>query len=61
MDYELKNQSNGVYAFLLEGEVSINDVKLERRDGIGITEEAKLTIKANENAEILLMEVPMNH
>jgi quercetin 2,3-dioxygenase len=58
--YDLHKESNGVYAFLLDGNVSINDVDLERRDGLGISEEKKLTIKANSDAEILLMEVPMN-
>ena len=33
--------------------------KLNRRDGLGITETDSLTIKADNNAEILLMEVPV--
>jgi quercetin 2,3-dioxygenase len=57
--YELKNKENGVYAFVIEGEVIINGEKLNRRDGLGITETDKLEIKAASDAELLLMEVPV--
>ncbi len=57
--YELKDKQNGVYAFLIDGEVTINDEKLEKRDALGITDAAKLEIKVGADAEILLMEVPM--
>ena len=58
-NYKLKNKKNGVYAFVIEGDVSINDQKLSRRDGLGITDTDQLEIKADDNAELLLMEVPM--
>jgi len=58
--YELKNKEHGVYAFVIDGDVTINGEKLSRRDGVGITEADKLEIKADTNAELLLMEVPMN-
>ncbi|MDZ4794403.1 MAG: pirin family protein [Bacteroidota bacterium] len=56
--YELKNKENGVYAFVIEGEITINGEKLNRRDGLAITDTDKLEIKADTEAEILLMEVP---
>ena len=59
ISYRLKNKENGVYAFVIEGDVTINEEKLNRRDGLGITETDSLTIKADNNAEILLMEVPV--
>lgn len=59
LDYTVKKEGNGVYAFLLEGEVTINDVVLNRRDGLGIEDEAQLKVIANTDSEILLMEVPM--
>jgi redox-sensitive bicupin YhaK (pirin superfamily) len=59
LTYTLKNRNNAVYAFLLEGDAIINDVVLSRRDGLGISETEELKIKANSNAELLLMEVPM--
>jgi quercetin 2,3-dioxygenase len=58
-NYTLKGKNAGVYAFLLEGEVEINNQKLEKRDALGIWETDKLDIKINKEAELLLMEVPM--
>ncbi len=57
--YELKKKGNGVYAFVIEGDVTINGQKLNRRDGFGITNADKLDITADSDAEILLMEVPL--
>lgn len=58
--YELKDKQNGVYAFVIDGSVTINGEKLNRRDAAGITESDILEIKADSEAELLLMEVPMN-
>jgi redox-sensitive bicupin YhaK (pirin superfamily) len=57
--YKLKNSANGVYAFVIEGSITINGEVLERRDGLEITESNELKITANSDAEILLMEVPL--
>lgn len=59
LDYRVNKEGNGVYAFLLEGDVTINNVVLNRRDGLGISKETDLSIIANTDAELLLMEVPM--
>jgi hypothetical protein len=60
-EYTIKKKGNGVYAFILEGSFTINGEKLNRRDGIGIYDtEDKIKIEANtDNAQILLMDVPM--
>ncbi len=57
--YQLKNKAAGVYAFVIEGDVTINGEKLNRRDGLGITDASELNIIADSEAELLLMEVPM--
>jgi redox-sensitive bicupin YhaK (pirin superfamily) len=60
VEYVLKRKGDGVYAFILEGDFTINGEKLNRRDGIGISGTDKISIIANsDKAEILLMEVPM--
>lgn len=59
-EYTLNNSSNGVYAFVIEGDVTINGQKLNKRDGLGVWDADKLSIIANSEAEVLLMEVPMN-
>jgi redox-sensitive bicupin YhaK (pirin superfamily) len=58
--YELKGSNHGVYAFVLEGRVTINGINLDRRDGLGISETLKLDIRSEEPSRILLMEVPMD-
>jgi redox-sensitive bicupin YhaK (pirin superfamily) len=57
--YKVKKESNGVYAFVLEGEVTINGQALNKRDGFGVWEVSELTIEATQDAEVLLMDVPM--
>lgn len=59
--YSLKLPGNGVYAFILEGEYTVEGIDLKRRDGLGIWDTDNISIKATSpDAEILLMEVPMN-
>lgn len=58
-DYSLKAKGNGVYAFILSGDVTINDQPLNSRDGFGVWDVDTLSIQADTNAEFLLMEVPM--
>jgi redox-sensitive bicupin YhaK (pirin superfamily) len=60
VNYSVNEKGNGVYAFILEGDVTIGDVALNRRDGLGIWETDKIKITADTNAYILLMDVPMN-
>ncbi|WP_299214064.1 pirin family protein [uncultured Aquimarina sp.] len=57
--YTLKNKKNGVYAFVLEGSVTIEDNVLEKRDGLGIWDVERIKIKSNGSSKILLMEVPI--
>ncbi|MGA9591192.1 MAG: pirin family protein [Salegentibacter sp.] len=58
-DYKMKAEGNGVYIFVLSGELSINEQPLKTRDGFGIWDTDKFHIKADTDTEILLMEVPM--
>ncbi|WP_018617421.1 pirin family protein [Segetibacter koreensis] len=58
--YLLKKPTNGVYAFVIDGNVTINGQSLFKRDAIGIWDIDKIDITANTNAEILLIEVPMH-
>ncbi len=58
-EYSIKRNGNGVYAFVIEGDVTINGEKLNRRDGLGISETDKISISADSNARLLIMDVPM--
>jgi redox-sensitive bicupin YhaK (pirin superfamily) len=57
--YNVKKAGNGVYAFVIEGDVTINGQSLNRRDGLGIEDAETLDIKADSGARLLLMEIPM--
>jgi len=57
--YDLKEEGNGVYAFVIEGEVEIGEHLLSKRDALGITETATFELVAHQDAQILLIEVPM--
>jgi redox-sensitive bicupin YhaK (pirin superfamily) len=60
LDYEFRKKSNGVYVFMLSGNVTINGTSLGRRDGFGVWDTDKIKIVADSETELLLMEVPMN-
>lgn len=60
ISYELKDKKNGVYVFVIDGDITINGQSMNRRDGLGISETDKLDIQSGSEAEVLLMEVPMN-
>jgi redox-sensitive bicupin YhaK (pirin superfamily) len=59
-EYKLQREGNGVYVFVLEGEVEINGEQLAKRDGMGIWDIETIKVSAIENARVLVMEVPMN-
>jgi hypothetical protein len=44
---------------VIEGSVSINGEKLEKRDGLAISETDALKINADSDSELLLMEIPL--
>lgn len=58
--YTIKKSGNGVYAFVLNGQFTINNTNLDRRDGLGLSGLDTIEIVAtSDDASILLMEVPM--
>ena len=59
-EYVIKQKGNGVYVFVIEGDVTINGQQLNKRDGLGVWDTDKLSIVADTDAEVLLMDVPMN-
>jgi redox-sensitive bicupin YhaK (pirin superfamily) len=59
-EYQLKAEGNGVYVFVINGSIKVNGQVLNTRDGFGIWDTDKFTIDVLEDAEFLLMEVPMS-
>lgn len=58
-NYQIRKKGNGVYAFVISGEVTIAGQPLAARDGLGLWDIDQIDIVADSNTEILLMEVPM--
>ena len=61
LDYKLHKPTDGVYLFVLEGELKVGEKTLQKRDAIGMWELDNFYVEASEDAEILLMEVPMDY
>ncbi|HMJ70666.1 MAG TPA: pirin family protein [Cyclobacteriaceae bacterium] len=60
VSYPLHDAAHGVYVFVIEGDVTVNGQALNKRDALGVWDTEKLSLTADSNAEVLLMEVPMN-
>lgn len=61
VQYDLKRPStHGVYAFIVDGDFTINGQALNKRDGYGLWKLNELTIQTDsDNSRLLLLEVPM--
>ena len=57
--YQLKNPNNGVYIFVIRGKVVVNSHTLDTRDGLGIWGTSDFTMVTEEDAKVLVMEVPI--
>ena len=60
VNYKIHTKGNGVYLFLIDGEISIDGETLSKRDGIGIYETDEFSITAIKDSQILIIEIPMN-
>jgi redox-sensitive bicupin YhaK (pirin superfamily) len=58
-DYKIRSAGNGVYVFLISGSATVDGQLLEARDGLGIQDTGKISIRTEKGADVLLIEVPM--
>jgi len=58
-NYEMLSKNHGVYLMNIEGAVTVNEQSAKTRDAIGISNSNSFEITANENSQLLLIEVPM--
>ncbi len=59
INYNINIAQNGVYVFLIEGEIEIDQTILKERDAVEIIDFHEFEIKINKKSKILLIEVPM--
>jgi len=55
----IRKPGNGVYLFIIKGQARIGEQTLNERDGYGMQDIESLIIEALDDAEILLMDIPM--
>lgn len=60
LSYRTHQQGQGVYAFVLEGALTIDEQPLQRRDALGIVNGESFDLKFTSDSEILLIELPMD-
>lgn len=59
VEYALKDATNGVYVFLLSGQLTLADKELQPRDGLGVWGVQDISFTVQPGSKVLLMEVPM--
>lgn len=58
-EYSQYQNQNGIYLFIISGEIIVNGEKFYTRDGIALSELETLKINSDNPSEFLLMEIPM--
>ena len=59
LTYQPKQVGNGVYAFVLAGEVFVNGQPLSRHDGLGSWDTDALHLETSSKATVLLLDAPL--
>ncbi len=59
IEYTISQSGNGVYIFIIEGSVKVNDQVLGKRDALGIYDTDTLTIDTEANTRLLVLDIPM--
>ena len=60
INYQLKDEKNGLFVMVVEGETAVVGYSLSSRDAAGFTElKGPLKMEAKKQSRLLLMEVPM--
>lgn len=61
IEYEIMKNGNGLYIFVIEGSLSLAGETLNKRDAIGLEDLQRIPVKAEEDSEILFIEVPLHN
>ena len=58
--YNLKKNGNGIYIFVIEGNVTVNDQQINSRDALGVWETEQIELQISKNSKVLLIDIPMS-
>jgi len=59
LEYKMHKPNSGLYTFVLNGQLKVANEDLQKRDGLGVWDAQTVSFEATQDAEVLLMEVPM--
>lgn len=57
--YEKHRSQNGIYFFVMKGELELSDQLLYERDGAAVESDNEVSLKAQTDVKLLVMEVPL--
>ena len=60
LELQPKAEGNGFYIFLIDGNVSVGNNELDSRDAIGVYDSDSVSVSANTESELVIIEVPMS-
>jgi redox-sensitive bicupin YhaK (pirin superfamily) len=58
-NYQIKHPGNGAYVFVIEGSIKLDQQLLARRDAVGVYDAERFDFEVKEDAQVLVIEVPM--
>ena len=59
ISHDIKSANHGIYIFVIEGSLTIGDITLNKRDGIGIYDTDSVLATVHKQSKLLLIEVPI--
>lgn len=59
VNYKIHKKGNGVYLFLIEGELTVGEQVMQTRDALGIWDTDEIKLKTKSSSRVLVLEVPM--
>ena len=60
ISYQKHHNNSGVYFFVIEGKLEVNGNAIDRRDGLGLVQGESFSVRAESDAQLLVIEVPMS-
>jgi quercetin 2,3-dioxygenase len=59
-EYKIRIPRNGVFVFVIDGNLSVEGNQLNRRDAIAISDAESIQMKSSDESKLLFIEIPMN-
>lgn len=57
--YTKNKETNGIYLFMIEGDVNVAQEQLHRRDGLAVEGVSSLDFSVTKDAKLLIMDIPL--